>query len=147
MLLRSAVVLLLTFAVLPQTVAGSVDAAELYRIVRAHFYAIGENRLEEAMSFYHEDSPQAGEARRELVFGQSAYLQRTSTLSFDLVHHDGERAVVMATHRHLRIAGIKFIEDLTETRYVLRRQGDAWKIWSSVDRLSRYRTWNLWTSR
>ncbi len=147
MLLRSAIVLLLAMTALPQTVAGSVDAAELYRIVTAYFYAVGENRLEEAMGFYHEDSPQAIEARRELEFGRSAYLQRTSTLSFDLVHYDGERAVVMATHRHLRIAGIKFMEDLTETHYVLRRQGDAWKIWSSVDRLSRYQTWNLWTSR
>ncbi len=134
MLARSAVVLLLGIAALPQTAAGSVDAAELYRIVTAYFYAIGENRLEEAMSFYHEDSPQADEARRELEFGRSAYLQRTNTLSFDLVDHDGERAVVVATHRHLRIAGIKFMEEFAETRYVLRRQGDAWKLWSSVDR-------------
>ena len=126
--------LLLATAALPQTVAASVDAAAIYRIVTAYFYAVGENRLEQAMSFYHEDSPQAGEARRELVFGQSAYLQRTSTLSFDLVHHDGEQAVVLATHRHLRIAGIKFMEEFTETRYVLRRQGDTWKLWSSVDR-------------
>ena len=86
------------------------------------------------MSFYHADSPQADEARRELEFGRSTYLQRTSTLSLDLVRHDGERAVVPATHRHLRIAGIKFMEEYAETRYVLRRQGDAWKLWSSVDR-------------
>jgi len=138
MLPRITAVLLLTVAALPQTVAGSVDAAELYRIVTAYYYAIGENRLEEAMSFYHEDSPQVDETRRELVFGQSAYLQRTSTLSLDLVHHDGERAVVLATHRHLRIAGIKFMEALAETRYVLRRQGDAWKIWSSADRSPRH---------
>ena len=131
---RSAIVLLLATAALPQTVAGSDDAAAIHRIVTAYFYAIGENRLEEAMSFYHEDSPQAGEARRELVFGQSAYLQRTSTLSLDLVHHDARYAVVLATHRHLRIAGIKFMEEFAETRYVLRRQGDAWKLWSSVDR-------------
>ncbi len=138
MRLRSAVVLLLVFATLPQTVADSVDATELYRIVTAYFHAIGENRLEEAMSFYHEDSPQADEARRELEFGRTAYLQRTNTLSFDLVHHDGERAVVVATHRHLKIAGIKFMEELAETRYVLRRQGDAWKLWSSVDRPLRH---------
>ena len=136
--LRSAVVLLLAFATLPQTVASSVDAAELYRIVTAYFHAIGENRLEEAMSFYHEESPQADEARRELEFGRSAYLQRTHTLSFDLVRHDGERAVVVATHRHLRIAGIKFMEEFAETRYVLRRQGDAWKLWSRVVRPLRH---------
>ena len=138
MRLRSAVVLLLAFATLPQTVAGSVDAAELYRIITAYFHAIGENRLEEAMSFYHEESPQADEARRELAFGRTAYLQRTITLSFDLVRHDGERAVVVATHRHLRIAGIKFMEEFAETRYVLRRQGDTWKLWSSVDRSLRH---------
>ncbi len=137
MLLRSTVVLLLTVVALPQTVAGSVDATELHRIITAYYYAIGENRLDEAMSFYHEDSPQVVETRRELVFGQSSYLQRTNTLSFHLVHHDGERAVVLATHRHLRIAGIKFMEELAETRYILRREGDAWKIWSSVDQSPR----------
>ena len=115
-------------------IAGSVEPAEIYRIVTAYYSAIGENRLEEAMGFYHENSLQADEARRELEFGRTAYLQRTSTLTFDLVHHAGERVVVVATHRHLRIAGIKFMEELTETRYVLRRQGDAWKLWSSVDR-------------
>ena len=136
--LRSAVVLLLAFAALPQAVADSVDAAELYRVVTAYFYAIGENRLEEAMSFYHEESPQAEEARRGLVFGQTAYLQRTSTLSLALLHCNGERAVILATHRHLRIAGIKFMEERVETRYVLRQQGDAWKLWSSVDRPLRH---------
>lgn len=147
MLLRRTIVLLLSFAALPQTVAGSVDAAELYRIVAAYYYAIGENRLEEAMSFYHEDSPQADEARRELVFGQSAYLQRTSTLSLDLIHQNGERAVVLATHRHLRIAGIKFMEEFTETRYVLRRERGAWKLWSHVDGAPRHGRRTPWASR
>ena len=131
---RISLVLVLMIAALPQTAAGSANTDELYRIVTAYFYAIGENRLVEAMSFYHEDSPQADDVRRELELGQSAYLQRTSTLSFDFVYYDGERAVVLATHRHLRIAGVKFMGELVETRYVLRRQGVAWKIWSSVDR-------------
>lgn len=131
MLLRSIVVLLLAVTVLSQTVAGSAEPEELHRIVTAYYYAIGENRLEEAMNFYHDDSPQADQTRRELVLGQSAYLQRTSTLSFDLIHDDGKRAIVLATHRHLRIAGIKFMEDRVETRYVLRRQQGVWKLWSS----------------
>ena len=106
---RRAIVLLLAIAALPQTVAGSDDAAAIHRIVTAYFYAIGENRLEEAMSFYHEDSPQAGEARRELVFGQSAYLQRTSTLSLDLVHHD-------ARYTHSRRRGLPFHTPQTSTK-------------------------------
>ena len=135
MLLRSTVLLLLTFTALPQSFADSLDCAAIRRVVPAYFYAIGENRLEEAMSYYHADSPDADAARRLLMIGQSAYLQRTSILSLDLVQHDDEQAVVLATHRHLRIAGIKFLEELAETRYVLRRQGDAWKLWFSTDRL------------
>jgi hypothetical protein len=127
-------VLLLVLAASSQTTADSVDAGELHRVVTAYYYAIGENRLEEAMSFYHEGSPHAEKTRRELVLGQSAYLQRTSTMSFDVVENDGERVVVLATHRHLRIVGIKFMEQLTETRHILRRQRDVWKLWSSVDR-------------
>ena len=103
-------------------------------IVAGTGIAIGENRLEEAMGFYHDDSPQANEARREITFGHSAYLQRTSTLSFDVIYRDAEGAIILATHRHLRIAGVKFMEELTQTRHVLRRQGDTWKIWSRVDR-------------
>lgn len=138
MCLRNLLVLLLAFAASPQSVADSVNPSELYRIVTAYFQAIGENRLEEAMSFYHDDSPQASEARGELEFGRSAYLQRTTTTRIGLVHHDGERAVIMATHRHLRISGIKFMEELTEARYVMRRQGASWKLWTIVDRPLRH---------
>lgn len=126
--------LLLAVAVFPRSVAGPADADELHRVILAYYYAIGENRLEEAMSFYHQHSPQADEARRLLEFGQSNYLQRTSTLSLVLVRYDGKDAVILATHRHLRIAGIKFMEELVQTLYVLHRQGHAWKLWSSVER-------------
>lgn len=142
----SAVVLSLAIGTLPPTVADSVDSAALYRIVTAYFYAVGENRFEQAMSFYHRDSPQADEERRELEFGQSGFLQRTYTVSIDLIHHDGQRAVVVATHRHLKIAGIKFMEVFAESRYVLHRQGDAWKIWSRVDRPLRHRLRKPWVS-
>ena len=131
---RFAVALSVVCAVLPPKVTGSVDAAELHRVVTAFFYAIGENRLEEAMSFYHEDSPQADEVRQELAFGRTAYLQRTSTLSFTLLSQSDQHAVVRATHRHLRITGIKFVEEYVKTRYVLRRQSDTWKLWSLDDR-------------
>jgi len=127
-------VLLLAVSVLPRAIADPVDAGELYRVVTAYYYAIGENRLAEAMSFYHEDSPQTDNTRQELAYGQSAYLQRTSTLSFDVVYDDGEQAVAIATHRHLRITGVKFMEQFVVTRYVLRRQGDGRKIWSIGDR-------------
>ncbi len=125
--------LLFAFALFTQSIAASAETTEFRRIISAYYYDVGENLIEAAMSLYHNDSPEAGEVRRELEDGQSAYLQRTSTLSLDLVQHDGERAVVRATHRHLRIIGIKFMEEFTETHYVFRRRGDVWKIWSSVN--------------
>ena len=90
MLLRGIIVLLLAFAPLSKTVAGSVVGADLFQIVTGYYYAIGENRLEEATSFYHRDSPQIAETMRELLAGRSTYLQRTNTLSLDLIHRDGE---------------------------------------------------------
>jgi hypothetical protein len=129
--MRGIAALLFAFSWSPQAIGDPGEATEFRRIIAAHYYAISENRLGEAMSLYHQDSPQADEVRRQLEFGQFAYLQRTSTLSLDLVHHNGEHVIVRATHRHLRIVGIKFIEEFAETRYVLRRQGDVWKIWSS----------------
>ena len=80
MRVRTTVVLLFTFSVLPQTVAGSVDVTELYRVVAGYYYAIGENRLDEAMSYYHRDSPQVDEKRWEVAFALTGHLQSTSTV-------------------------------------------------------------------
>lgn len=132
MLMRSVLMLLLAHSAIAQ--AASTGAAEFRHVVSGYFHAVGENRLDEAMSFYHPDSPNADGARQELVLGASAYLHRTATLDFTVIHRDDVRAVALATHLHRRIAGVKFLERLVETRYVLRRQGASWKIWSSVDR-------------
>jgi hypothetical protein len=133
-MLPGAVALLFALAAAPAAAADSLVEDDISRLVNDYYYAIGESRLEEAMGFYHEDSPQVDSTREELAFGRSAYLQRTSTLRLDLVQTDGQRAVVRAAHRHLRIAGIKFMETYTEAEYTLRRQGDAWKIWSREER-------------
>ena len=131
--MRRIAILLFAFSLLPQVEADSAETLEFRRIIEAYYYAIGENRMAEAINLYHKESPEAEEARLDLEYGQSAYLQRTSTLSFGLVHLSNQHAVVQASHRHLRIAGVKFMEEFTETRYVLSRQGDTWKIWSSVE--------------
>ena len=128
------IVLLVAFAMLAETLAGSTVESDLHRLINDYYYAIGENRLEEAMGFYHEDSPEADRTSQELLYGQSAYLQRTSTLNLDLVQRDCKRAVLRAAHRHLRIVGIKFMETFTEAEYILHRQGDTWKIWSIKER-------------
>jgi hypothetical protein len=114
--------------------ANSDQANELLRTVSDFYYAIGENRLEAAMSFYHRDSPFRDEIRRELQYGQSAYLQRTKTLSSTVVQHDNNRAILVAIHQHLRIAGIKYLQSMTQNRYELRRQGATWKIWSIIEK-------------
>lgn len=112
----------------------SVNVAALSRVITGYFYAIGENRLDEAMSFYHDDSPQLANERETREFARTAYLQRTTTLAMELVHHDDEQAVVVAAHRHLKIAGVKFMSAFAQTRYVLRRQDDTWKIWTKTER-------------
>ena len=136
-MMRYAAILLTALAFLPQVTASPVETAEFRQLITDYYYAVGENQIEEAMNLYHEDSPQAEEARRELEQGQSAYLQRTNTLELGLVRRDGDHAVVWASHRHLRIVGVKFMEEFTEARYVLRRRGHTWKIWSSSGRAPR----------
>lgn len=126
------VVLLIALSLHPLS-GSAAGESELQDLINDYYYAIGENRLNEAMAFYHENSPEADGTRQNLLYGQSAYLQRTSTLSFDLVQRQDNQAVVQAVHRHLRIVGIKFLETFTETKYVLRRQDDTWKIWSSSE--------------
>lgn len=129
LLLRITVVLLLGFVLLLQAEAESVDEADLLRIVTGYYYAIGENRLEDAMSFYHSGSPRAVATRAEILLGQSAFLQRTSTFSFKVVYQDGARVVALATHRHLRIAGVKFLEQFVKVAYIFRQQDSRWKLW------------------
>lgn len=114
--------------------AHCVEAAALYRVIADYYHAVGENRLDEAMGFYHQESPQFEMTRHELAAGQTVFLRRTSTMSIDVLHADDRRAVVVATHRHLRIVGVKFMEAYSETRYALRQQEGRWLIWSSTER-------------
>jgi len=91
--------------------------------------AIAENRLEEAVRFYHSDSPEATRIRTEIE--QATYLQKTTTLSFAFIGQHEDLAFGKARHRFLRIAGIKFMEKFAEVSYVFRREGDTWKLWTA----------------
>ncbi len=130
----SAFLLLLAIVTSPEAAARSALEAELHQAIDDYYYAIGEHRLDEALSVYHTGSPQLNSIRQELAYGQSAYLQRTSILSVKLLRHEGQQAVLRTTHRHLRIHGIKFMESFTQAEYTFRRQADAWKIWLSTER-------------
>ncbi|MDH3694374.1 MAG: hypothetical protein OER96_07390 [Gammaproteobacteria bacterium] len=91
--------------------------------------AIAENRLEQAMRFYHSDAPEVARIRAEIEHSQSAYLQKTTTLSFHCLGQRNHIAFAKARHRFLRIAGIKFLEKFAEVSYEFRKEGPTWKLW------------------
>lgn len=129
---RTVLLISLTLGLMPWSVAAPADAIKLQRIVTDHYYVVGENRLEDAMRNFHEDSPQFPMTRQQIAIGQSDYLQCTNTLSFNILYCNGASALAFANHRHLRIVGIKFIQKYVKNLYVLRLQHGAWKLWSSV---------------
>ncbi len=102
----------------------------LQRVIEDHYYAIGENRLDEAMSYYHSQSPEIVATRENIEFGLSQYLLKTTTMTFCYVGQEGDIAVARAKHRYLMITGIKFIEHFVDTVYQLREEQGSWKIWT-----------------
>ena len=109
---------------------GSVAIETLLKnVIVGHYHAIGENRLEEAVRFYHSDSPEVARIRTEIELGQAAYLQKTTTLKFDFIGQREDLAFGKARHRFLRIAGMKFFERFVDVSYVFRKEGGAWKLW------------------
>ena len=109
---------------------GSVAIETLLKnVIVGHYHAIAENRLKEAVGFYHSGSPAVPRIRREIKLGQAAYLQKTTTLSFTFIGQRENLAFGKARHRFLRIAGMKFIEEFATVSYVFRKEGGTWKLW------------------
>ncbi len=109
----------------------------LRKVVVGHYHAIEDNQIDEAMSYYHSQSPQASQARENIEFGLSAYWQKTTTMSFRYIGRDKEFAKAKATHRYLIIMGVKFIEQSADIVYLFREERGAWKVWTK-GRLSKY---------
>ena len=67
---------------------------------------------------------------------QAEYFQKTTTLSFSVIDEGEEFAIGTARHRFLRISGMKFSEEFGDAEYVFRKEGGAWKLWTTrtVDR-------------
>ena len=101
----------------------------LKNVVVGHYHAIAENRLEEAVRFYHSGSPEVTRIRTAIGLGQAAYLQKTATLSFEFIGQRHDLAFGKARHRFLRIAGLKFFEEFVDVSYVFRKEGRVWKLW------------------
>ena len=99
-------------------------------VVLGHYYAIGENRLEQAVHYFHRLSPDRSRIRGDIKLGQSAYVQRTTTLKFEVTGGDQEYAYAKATHYVLRIVEIKFIEEIAQVQYMFRKEDDVWKLWT-----------------
>lgn len=104
--------------------------------VVAHYYAIEDNRLDEAMYYYHSQSPEAVQTRKDIEFSLSQFLLKTTTMTFCYVGQDHEFAVARAKHRYLMISGIKFVEHFVDVEYQLREEQGSWKIWAKQDALT-----------
>jgi hypothetical protein len=105
----------------------------LQQVIEDHYYAISENRLNEAMAYYHSQSPEIVTTRENIEIGLSQYLLKTKTIAFCYVGQEGEIAVATAKHRYLMITGIKFIEHVVDAVYQLRKEHGSWKIWTQKE--------------
>ena len=105
----------------------------LQQVIVDHYYAIGENRLDEAMGYYHSQSPELVQTRKDIELGLSQFLLITTTLNFCYTGQVGGFAVATAKHRYLIITGIKFMEHFVDAVYQLREEQGNWKIWTQRD--------------
>ena len=106
---------------------------QLRQVVVDHYYAIRENRLDEAMGYYHSQSPELVQTKKDIELGLSQFLLITTTSNFCYTGQVGGFAVATAKHRYLRIVGIKFMEQFVNVVYQLREEQGNWKIWSQRD--------------
>jgi len=111
-------------------------AEQLRAVVDGFHYAILENRVGRAMSYYHSESPQAVQMREQIEFGMSQYLQKATMIDFTVISNDEQFASARARHRILRIAGIKFLDKEVNRLYLFRHDRGTWKLWS-VDSIER----------
>lgn len=102
----------------------------LRQVIEAHTYAIGENRLDEAMSYYHSQSPEIVRTRQDIEFGLSQFLLKTTTLNFCYTGQMDGLAMATAKHRYLMITGVKLIEQFDDVVYQMRQEHGSWKIWT-----------------
>ena len=107
----------------------------LRQVIVAHYHAIEDNRLDEAMHYYHSQSPQVVQTRKNIELGLSQFLLKTTTMSFCYVGRDHAFAMARAKHRYLIISGVKFVEIFADAMYRLREEQGSWKIWSKQDAL------------
>ncbi len=105
----------------------------LQQVIVDHHYAIAENRLDEAMGYYHSRSPEIIQTREDIEFGLSQFLQRTTTLNFCYTGQVDGFAIATANHRILLISGVKFIELFVDVVYQLCLEQGSWKIWTQRD--------------
>ncbi len=96
-------------------------------VVVGYYRGITQNSFREATRFYHNDSPDLARIRAEL--SQAEYFQKTKTLSFSVIDECEEFAIGTATHRFLRISGMKFSEEFIDAEYLFRKEGGTWKLW------------------
>ncbi len=106
---------------------------QLRRVVKAHYSAIEENRLDEAMFYYHSQSPEIENTKGIIEFGLSQYLLKTTIMDFCYGGQQGHLTLVTAKQRYLMIVGVKFIEHSVNAVYLLRQEEGNWKIWSQRD--------------
>ena len=129
----TAILLLLSTAGLhadAQSCAGPAATVTLLNdVIVGHYGAIAENRLKEAVRFYHNQSPEVVQTRKNIELGLSQFLLKTTTLSFEFIGQRHDLAFGRASHRFLRIAGVKFFEEFVDVSYVFRKEGGAWKLW------------------
>lgn len=105
----------------------------LRQVIVAHYHAIEDNRLDEAMHYYHSQSPEVVQTRESIELGLSQFLLKTTTMTFCYLGQDQEFAVATAKHRYLVISGVKFVEHFVDVVYQLREERGSWKIWTKQD--------------
>lgn len=107
--------------------------SDLRQVIEAHYQAIGDNQLDQAMRQYHSQSPDLIQARENIKFGLSQYLLRSKSIKICYQGVDGEYADVTAKHKLMIISGKKIMEQTVDTVYKLRKDRGNWKIWTQQD--------------
>ena len=122
--------LLILLALIPFKAQAS--EADIRNELQIHAEGLNEESLPKAISSFHSQSPQYGQFAQML---QQSFQQYDITIQineFDYVGRSGEYIVAKVISQAVRKSGAPFIDNQSTTFYFFKKDGNEWKIWTSM---------------
>jgi hypothetical protein len=113
-------------------------AKSLLAVLNAQFAAIDRGDVDAALATIHSASPFYAQTRRALRDLASAGKLHSEVSDFKLIGVDGDYAFARCSEKTTKVSGPEFRDNARDVVEVFRKEGDAWKQWTTAVLTVRY---------